>query len=304
MANGNFLKAGALAVLAVATASSFAAPNPAYFPAQRDTVPAEQNVFDKGLRQIDKAIEKLDATVSDPRWQQELNSKLQSAMEKLNNVKWEEELGRAMDKVNLEKIQQQMQESFSRVDMNKVKRDLSEALDKLDKAKIHAEIDKVDWEKMRLDLKKQLNEINTDVDFEKIRKDVDKAGKDAIRDLERAKKEGKLEMKVNMERMKADLKRQQSEMREEKGKIRVEMNKAHEQLETAREELKQYKAMTQEMENDGLIKQNGNYSIEYRDGKLSINGEKQSDKTTAKFKKYFSKNEVEIIKEGEKLTIK
>ena len=303
MANGNFLKAGALAVLALATATSFASPGNTYFPAQRDTIPSEKNVFDKGMLQLDKAIEKLDATVSDPRWQQELNNKLQSAMEKLSNVKWEEELGRAMDKVNLEKIQQQVQESLSKVDMNKVRRDLSEALDKLDKAKIHAEIDKVDWDKMKLDLKKQLREINTEVDFEKIRKDVDKAGRDAIRDLERAKKEGKLEMKASMEQMRAEMKRQQSEMKDEQGSIRIEMKKAHEELETAREDLKQYKAMTQEMENDGLIRQNGNYTIEYRDGLLNINGEKQSDKTTAKFKKYFRKNAVKISKEGEKLNI-
>jgi chromosome segregation ATPase len=303
MANGNFLKAGALAVLALATASSFATPNDAYYPALRDTVPAEQNVFDKGLRQLDKAIEKLDATVGDPRWQQELNSKLQSAMDKLSNVQWEQEFGRAMDKVNLEKIQQQVQESLSKVDTKKMKQQLSEALDKFDKASIQAEFDKVNWDKMRLDLKKQLNEINTDIDFEKIRKEVDKAGKDAMRDLERAKKEGKLEMKANMEKMKADMKRQQSQLSDEKGKIRIEMNKAHEQLETAREELKEYKAMTQEMEKDGLIKQDGDYTIDYRDGRLFINGEKQSDKITEKFKKYFNKSEVKVRKQGEKLNI-
>jgi hypothetical protein len=303
MANGNFLKAGALAVLALATASTFASPRDTYFKAKLDTVPSEQNVFDKGLQQLDKAIEKIDASVNDPRWQQELNTKLQSAMEKLSNVQWEQELGRAMDRVNLEKIQQQLQESLSKVDMKKMKQDLAEALDKFDKSRIHAEVDKVDWDKMRLDLKKQLNEINTDIDFEKIRQEVDKAGKDAIRDLERAKKEGKFEMRANMEKMKADLKRHQSELTDEKGRIKIEMNKAHEQLETAREELRQYKAMTQEMEKDGLIKQNGDYTIEYIDGRLSINGEKQSDKITAKFKKYFSKSEVKIRKEGEKLNI-
>lgn len=303
MANGNFLKAGAFAVLAIATATSFASPADMYFQKQRDTIPSEQNVFDKGLRQLDKAIQKIDASVNDPRWQEELNSKLQSAMEKLSSVQWEKEFGRAMDQVNLEKIQQQVQESLSKVDMKKMKRDLSEALDKFDKSSIHAEIDKVDWDKMKLDLKKQLNEINTDIDFEKVRREVDKAGKEALRDIERAKKEGKLELKVNMEKMKADLKKQQSELRDEKGKVKIEMKKAHEELETAREELRQYKTMTQEMEKDGLIKQNGNYTIEYANGNLSINGEKQPEKIAAKFKKYFSKSQVKIRKEGDKLNI-
>lgn len=307
MAKGNLIKTGTLAVLALATASSFAAAGNNTFRLPHDTVPSEQNVFDKGLKQLDKAINKLDASAGDPRWQQDLNDKLQSAMEKLSNVKWDQELGRALEKVNLEKMQQQLQESLAKIDMQKVKQDVAAALEKVDKAKIRAEVDKamqkVDWDAMKRDLRKQLDEVNTDIDFDKLRIELDKAGKDALREIERAKKEGSLELKMDMEKLRSDLKRQRLDLEGRKSRLKGELSRAHEELEAAREELGRYKAMTAEMEKDGLISQNGNYLIEYKDGKLTVNGEKQRRRVNKKYNRYFRKNQVRISKENSKLQI-
>lgn len=307
MANGNFFKAGSLAVLALATASSFASSTNNFSQNQRDTLPADKNVYDRGLRQLDKAIDKLDAQVNDPRWQHELNDKLQSAMEKLNNVNWEKEIDRSLEKVNFEKMHQDLKESLSRVDMEKVKRQMARAMDKFDSEKVWKDFqkafDKVKWDDMKQDLKRQMEKINSDIDFDKLQKEIDIAGRETMRELDRAKKESSIQLKSEMQKLRADLKKQDFNLGEQKLQLKDEINKARVQIEAIREELGSYKAMTREMEKDGLIQQDGNYDIEFAHDSLKINGDKQRKRIYRKYRKYVKKDEVRIKKEKDKLTI-
>lgn len=307
MANGNFIKAGSLAVLALAAASSFASSTNILYQQQRDTLPADRNVYDRGLRQLDKAMEKLDAQFNDPRWQQEMGDKLQSAMDKLNNVKWEQEFNRGLEKVNFEKMQRDLQESLSKIDMEKVKREMSRAMDKLDSEKIWKDVqksfDKAKWDDMKQDLKREMDKVNSEIDFDKLKREIDIAGKSAMRELEKAKKEGSREMKAEMDKLRSDLKKQDFDFGKEKIKLKEELEKARVQLEAVKEELSNYKSMTREMEKDGLIEQDGNYDIEFNDGNLTINGEKQPKKVVKKYRKYFKKEDVRIRKEKDKLNI-
>ena len=72
------------------------------------------------------------------------------------------------------------------------------------------------------------------------------------------------------------------------------MKKAKEELNKAKEELTSYKTMTAEMEKDGLIKKDENYTIEYNNGTLRINGKQQSKEVTDKYRKYIKKERLSI----------
>ena len=82
------------------------------------------------------------------------------------------------------------------------------------------------------------------------------------------------------------------------------MESANEGMEKAKVELKGYQEMVYAMEAAGLLDTDGDYTIEYRDESISINGKKQSPAVTEKYKKYFKKDRVKIIKEDGEINIK
>jgi hypothetical protein len=233
---------------------------------------------------------------------------------------------RSIDKANKE---------LSEKDWDKVQRDFDNAMDKIDFDKIQLDIDKamksVDWDKINSDIRESMAKV----DFDKMNKDWEKAFKSI--DFEKLQKEVKESMdkvsKIDMEKMSADLKKAQKEMEEEfkmnnqefkeqmeKTKKEMEklkfdwkndefdfkkiMDKANEGIEKARIELKGYQEMVYAMETEGLLNTKGDYTIEYNKGEISINGKKQSPLVSEKYRKYFKKDKVSIIKEDGEINIK
>ena len=77
------------------------------------------------------------------------------------------------------------------------------------------------------------------------------------------------------------------------------MKEARSGIEDAKKELKLTKAMFDEMEKDGLISSKDGFTIEYKEKELYINGTKQTEKITGKYRKYFTEDHFKITIEKE-----
>ena len=84
------------------------------------------------------------------------------------------------------------------------------------------------------------------------------------------------------------------ELQKDKLQMEKEMNKAKEEMNKAKEELTAYKTMTAEMERDGLVRKDEDYTIEFNNGELRINGKQQSKEVTDKYRKYIRKDKWRI----------
>ena len=59
------------------------------------------------------------------------------------------------------------------------------------------------------------------------------------------------------------------------------------------------KELFTEMEKDGLINPRNGFTVEYKNKDLFINGKKQSEKTTDKYRKYFKQDHFKMTIEKE-----
>jgi len=92
-------------------------------------------------------------------------------------------------------------------------------------------------------------------------------------------------------------------MEKNKDNMKLDFDKMRKDLEKTKVELKGYQEMVYKMEADGLLKTNSDYKIEYKDGQLFINGDKQSMEVTNKYKKYFPKDGISIRKQKGEMNI-
>ena len=69
------------------------------------------------------------------------------------------------------------------------------------------------------------------------------------------------------------------------------------EVDKAKEEVKGYQEMIYDMEKEGLLNTKEDYTIEYKDGDLFINGKKQPQEVTDKYKKNFRKKNIAIKKQ-------
>jgi len=95
--------------------------------------------------------------------------------------------------------------------------------------------------------------------------------------------------------------KQKAELEIEKSKKDIKNIQVDEFMKTAKEgisksiiELRLKKEMFTEMEKDGLIKPQEGFTIEYKDKNLFINGKKQNQATTDKYKKYIKGDSFKI----------
>jgi hypothetical protein len=126
--------------------------------------------------------------------------------------------------------------------------------------------------------------------------EVKKALKEAKVEIEKAKVEMK---KVDKEEIKKELEKAKIDIEKSKAEIKnIDMDKimteAREGIAKGRAEMKQLKLMFNEMEKDGLINIKEGFSVEYKDKELFINGKKQSDDITGKYRSYFHDDHFKI----------
>jgi hypothetical protein len=191
-------------------------------------------------------------------------------------------------KIDLSKIQKDVEAALKSVDMEKIMRDVNLSLKNVDLDKIMADVNlslkNIDWkdkdgeiEKAMKEVQKELEKVKLelkDIDKEAIQKEMEKAKLE----IEKSKTElGKLE-KIDMDKI---------------------MKEAKEGIEEGKTELRLIKEMFNEMEKDGLIDPKKGFTIEYKDKDLYIDGKKQSEKTTDKYRKYIKDDHFKITIEKE-----
>jgi DNA repair exonuclease SbcCD ATPase subunit len=251
---------------------------------QQDTLPKkdEKTVIngdlDKAIDEVNRAKENLEKQLQNKDWEK-MHRDLQESFEKINAEKMQEQIAKAMKQIDMQKIQLQAQAALKQIDWQKMQAEIEKA---------QAEMKKTDLVKMQKEMqhameetKKAMAEMKA-VDMEKIQ-----------RELEQAKEN----LQLNESMIKEEIERARNDIKQNLGKdFRKELEKAREDVNRAAEELQNYKDMLTEMDAAGLLNAHEPYSIEYKKGELIINGKKQPDTITNKYKHYFKKENVQIKK--------
>ncbi len=189
-----------------------------------------------------------------------------------------------MKKMDFSKLQQEIEASLKSVDMDKIMKDVALSLKSINMDKIMA------------DVSSSLEDLNLDKNEE-----IEKALNEAKKEIEKAK----LEIKdIDQDAIKKELDKAKMEIERSMKEIdKIDMDKimkeARESIDKAKEELKLTKEMFTEMEKDGLIDPKQGFTIEYKNKDLYIDGKKQSQKTTDKYRKYFKKDHFKMTIEKE-----
>jgi hypothetical protein len=231
--------------------------------------------FGKMQADIDASMKKMDEQLSKHNLDiEKMQQQLQESLSKIDMKKMDADLKAAMknlENLDLEKMQEELKASLSTIDEKKMKSDLQASL---------KELDKIDLEKMKKEVEHSLEQVKTKVDAEEISRKV----KESL-------------SKVDMDKVKGGMQKVREEMEKNKDNMKLDFDKMRKDLEKTKVELKGYQEMVYKMEADGLLKTNSDYKIEYKDGQLFINGDKQSMEVTNKYKKYFPKDGITIRKE-------
>ena len=151
------------------------------------------------------------------------------------------------------------------IEMQKVKAEIEKALKDIDPDKIKKEVEmamkEIDGEKIKMQIEAALSKV----DMEKVRKEIEK-----VRDIELSKIE--------------------EELRKVRPLIEESLKDAKINVEKAKAEIEEYKAFENGLENDGLINKKGAYSIEHKDGVLTIDGKKQPEAVYNKYRSFLDKH--------------
>lgn len=202
----------------------------------------------------------------------------------------------------LDKVLGQVGAELKGIDFEKLQKDAAEiALKELDVEKIMKSVEQslksIDLDKTLADVTSSLKDLK--IDYQK--EEVEKALAEATKEIEKAKREIK---EINKESIKKELEEAKKEI--EKSKVEIEkidmdkiMNEARAGVDKAKEELKLTKEMFTEMEKDGLVNSKAGFTVEYKNKELFIDGKKQDERTTNKYRKYFKEDHFKIKIEKE-----
>lgn len=190
------------------------------------------------------------------------------------------EVGVEMKKIDFDQIQQDVEKALKDVDMNKIMKDVESAVKNIDLDKI---ID---------DIKSSVKDINWDEKNGEISMAMSEARKEIVKASAGIHNIDRAEIEKAMEQTKKELEKTKLEFK------KVDMDKIMEEakkgINKAKEELKLPKAMFNEMEKDGLVDPKQGFSIEYKEKEFYINGTKQSERVTDKYRKYFTEDHFKI----------
>jgi len=253
-----------------------------------DTIPPKnsqkstsQRDFDKELSQLDEAKKQLEE-LKNRDWSK-IQQDVEDAMKKIDVEKIRLQAQEAITKIDLEKMGKEIEESLRKIDFNKIERDIEAAMD---------EVSKIDKEKIKQEIQKARKEVDEQLQKKEWRKEMEEAKKINMKEIEK-----------EMENVKEEMSRVKEELKLEKLDMKETMRKAHVEIGRAKEELKGYQEMIYDMEKQGLLDAKEDYTIEYRQGQLTINGKKQSTEVSNKYKKYFKKDSMTIKKQNGDLKI-
>ncbi|MFN8244062.1 MAG: hypothetical protein U0X40_08425 [Ferruginibacter sp.] len=219
-----------------------------------DTIPEKENRNGLTRKEFDKLGDKLDDA-------------LLEATQQIKKVDWDEissNIAAALKAIDSKKIIGSVEKAMATINPGKILEDVRSSMKAIDwtdnRAEFQEAMKKMDQELERARV--EIKEVN--------RESLDKAMKDASAGLEKARR--------SLENI-------------DFSKISEKVNAG---LSKAKEELKQSGEMFDEMEKDGLIRNKDGFSIEYKDKELFINGKKQPEAVTDKYRKYFKRDHYKI----------
>ncbi|MBK8496016.1 MAG: hypothetical protein IPL50_14140 [Chitinophagaceae bacterium] len=188
-------------------------------------------------------------------------------------------------KIDLSGIEKQIESSLKSVDMEKIMKD------------VELSLQNIDMDKMMAGVSSSLK----DIDIKHNSSEIEKALAEAKKEIEKAK----LEItEIDKEAMKKEMANAEKEIEKARAEIKkIDLDKIMDEARTgidkAKAELKLTKEMFTEMEKDGLINSKKGFSIAYKNKDLYIDGKKQPEKVTDKYRKYFKEDPYKITIEKE-----
>ncbi|HZH00336.1 MAG TPA: hypothetical protein VEY32_04600, partial [Flavisolibacter sp.] len=102
-------------------------------------------------------------------------------------------------------------------------------------------------------------------------------------DMEKVKKEIEKVREVELPKIEEELKKVRPQ-------IEQSLEEAKKSVEKAKAEIEEYKSFENGLEGDGLINKKGTYTIEHKDGVLTINGQKQPEAVYNKYRSFLEKH--------------
>jgi hypothetical protein len=246
--------------------------------------------LDLELRKLDQAQESLKAINTE-----EINKTLENALKNVNIEMIRAQAAQAMKNVDMEKVQREVEESMSKIDFDNIAKEVEESV-KSALAHVETSVDKEE-------IKKALAEAREEIAAAKQEMKKELKKQDWKKEMQEAREESMKEVQIEMQKAKEEVKKAQSEMQEVKVNMKKELENAHVDIEKAKVELRAYQEMIYDMEKDGLLSTKEDYTIQYKNSELFINGKKQPQATADQYKKYFKKGNTTIEKENGKIDI-
>jgi hypothetical protein len=195
----------------------------------------------------------------------DLNADVQRALEEVRSIdadKLSKEIAASLKDLDADKIKMKLAQAMKEVDLASVEKELHEAMNNV-----------------------QLNKINEQVktSLEQAKKEIEKINMDVVsKEMEKAK----LELKKSKDAF-------------EKIDFDKIMKEAGASIDKAKHMLQLQKEFFTELEKDGLINTKDGFTIEYKDKSLYINGKKQSEAVTDKYRHYIPDDHYKITIEKE-----
>ncbi len=185
-------------------------------------------------------------------------------LKKMDFSKIQNDIEASLKNVNMEKIKKDVELSLKSIDIDKMMAEVSNSLKNINLTYNEAEIERA-MVQAKKEIDKAKSEINN-INKEEIKRELAQAGKE----IEKARKE------IN----KMDLDKIMSEATESINKAKTDLNLT--------------KDMFMEMGKEGLIDSKKGFTIEYKNKELYIDGRKQPENVTDKYRKYFKKEDFKI----------
>jgi len=237
----------------------------------RDTDKKEprEKDMEKELQQLDNAMEQLDGKFETIDWgkmQREIEMAMKNVQNEINH-----------HQLDIEKIQRQVQESMKNIDFAKIEKEAQESMESVR--------DNVDLSRIQEDVQESLKNVKEELNSEAFRKSIEAASK------------------IDMSKITHEIENARKEVEENKVNVQHEMENARKEIGKAKDELKSYREMLDAMEKDGLINTKEDYRVEFDEGQLYINHQKQPQDVLNKYRKYFKEDGIKIYKKNGRFNI-
>lgn len=201
----------------------------------------------------------------------------------------------------LDRTLSQLSEEMKKIDYSKMQKEIEASLKSIDAEKIMKDVER---SLKSIDLDRTLASVSSslkDLDLNLKGEEIEKAMKEAQKEIEKAKKEIS---NIDKEAIKKELAEAKKEVEKSRVEIdRIDMDKimseAKEGIDNAKEELKLTKELITQLEKDGLVNTKEGFTLEYKNKDLYIDGKKQPEEVTDKYSKYFKKEDFKIKIEKE-----